>query len=63
MTTIDVAPTLIDAAGLQVPEVMTGKSIRPVIRDRRAQWRDDIFFQISKRKQAGHFELIGGSTA
>lgn len=47
-STVDVAPTLIDAAGLSVPEAMTGKSIMPVIRDHRSQWRDDIFFQISE---------------
>lgn len=45
---IDVAPTLIDAAGLDVPEGMTGRSILPVVRDPRAAWRDDVFFQISE---------------
>ncbi len=47
-STVDVAPTLIDAAGLDVPDVMTGQSIMPVIRDHRAPWRDDVFFQISE---------------
>ena len=47
-STIDVAPTLIDAAGLKAPDAMTGQSIMPVIRDARTPWRDDIFFQISE---------------
>jgi arylsulfatase A-like enzyme len=47
-STIDVAPTLIDAAGLEVPKEMSGSSIMPVIRDHRAPWRDDVFFQISE---------------
>ena len=47
-STIDVAPTLIDAAGLKAPDAMTGQSIMPVIRDARTAWRDDIFFQISE---------------
>jgi arylsulfatase A-like enzyme len=47
-STIDVAPTLLDASGLDVPESMVGKSIMPVIRDSRTQWRQDLFFQISE---------------
>jgi arylsulfatase A-like enzyme len=47
-STIDVAPTLIDAAGIEVPKSMTGTSILPVIRDARAPWRQDVFFQISE---------------
>jgi arylsulfatase A-like enzyme len=45
---VDVAPTLIDAAGIEVPAQMAGRSILPVIRDYRAPWRDDVFFQISE---------------
>jgi len=45
---VDVAPTLVDAAGLEVPETMVGKSIIPVVRDSRAAWRNDLFFQISE---------------
>jgi arylsulfatase A-like enzyme len=47
-STIDVAPTLIDAAGLTIPPDMAGRSILPVVRDPKAPWRDDVFFQISE---------------
>lgn len=47
-STPDIAPTLIDAAGLDVPESMSGASIMPVIRDARAPWREEAFFQISE---------------
>jgi arylsulfatase A-like enzyme len=47
-STVDVMPTLIDAAGLEVPDGLSGRSIMPVVRDARAAWRDDIFFQISE---------------
>lgn len=47
-STVDIAPTLIDAAGLEVPKAMTGCSILPVVRDARAHWRQDVFFQISE---------------
>ena len=45
---IDVAPTLLDAAGLEVPAIMVGRSILPVVRDARTPWRQDLFFQISE---------------
>lgn len=47
-STVNVAPTLIDAAGLDVPDAMFGRSILPVVRDHRADWHDDVFFQISE---------------
>lgn len=47
-STIDVAPTLLDAAGLPVPSGMTGRSVLPVVRDKSAPWRDEVFIQISE---------------
>ena len=47
-STVDVAPTLLDAVGIPVPAEMAGSSIMPVIRDHRAPWRRDVFFQISE---------------
>jgi arylsulfatase A-like enzyme len=47
-STVDVAPTLLDAAAIAVPGSMTGRSILPVIRDGRAPWRDEVFIQISE---------------
>lgn len=47
-STPDIAPTLIDAAGLEVPAAMEGRSILPVVRDARADWRDDLLIQISE---------------
>ncbi|HEY8596682.1 MAG TPA: sulfatase-like hydrolase/transferase [Devosiaceae bacterium] len=45
---VDVAPTLIDAAGLEIPSQMAGRSVLPLVRDPRSEWRKDIFFQISE---------------
>lgn len=47
-STPDIAPTLIDAAGLAVPAGMTGSSLMPMVRDARNTWRQDVFFQISE---------------
>jgi arylsulfatase A-like enzyme len=46
---VDLPPTLIDAAGLRVPEQMVGRSILPIlggIRD--AEWPGEVFVQISE---------------
>lgn len=45
---VDVAPTLLDAAGIEIPEEMQGKSILPLLNNRRAPWRDAALIQISE---------------
>ncbi|ULL16571.1 DUF4976 domain-containing protein [Paenibacillus sp. H1-7] len=45
---IDLPPTLLDAAGIPVPESMQGRSILPLLRRETADWPDDVFVQISE---------------
>ncbi|MFP4055425.1 MAG: sulfatase-like hydrolase/transferase [Candidatus Brocadiia bacterium] len=45
---VDLPPTLLDAAGLPVPEEMQGRSILPLLRGQDAQWPDEVFAQISE---------------
>ena len=45
---IDMPPTLLDAAGIPVPECMQGKSIVPIIRNGQSQWKEEVFVQISE---------------
>ncbi|WP_035710432.1 sulfatase-like hydrolase/transferase [Salibacterium aidingense] len=47
---IDLPPTLLDAAGLPVPEKMQGKSILPLVKEERPDWPTDVFVQISETK-------------
>ncbi len=45
---IDVAPTLLDLAGVEVPDVMDGVSLVPLISDEKrieGGWRDHFFFE------------------
>lgn len=46
---VDLAPTLVDACGVQVPACMQGKSVKalPVDRDARAAWDQTAYIQIS----------------
>ncbi len=45
---IDLPPTLLDAAGIPVPEAMSGRSILPLLRGEAADWRSEVFIQISE---------------
>lgn len=42
---IDVAPTVLDLAGIPVPKVMDGQSIAPLINDEKTKWRTHFFYE------------------
>jgi N-acetylglucosamine-6-sulfatase len=42
---IDVAPTLLDAAGLAPPGVMDGRSFLPLLKGEKPSWRDAVFYE------------------
>lgn len=43
---IDLLPTLLETAGLDIPAGLQGRSLAPVISGRQQQWRDVIFSEI-----------------
>lgn len=48
---VDLAPTLLDAAGIEVPETMQGRSICPLVRrdpQAMADWPEDVLVQTSE---------------
>ncbi len=42
---IDLAPTILEAAGLQFPESMDGRSFLPLVQGRSVQWRDKLLYE------------------
>lgn len=42
---IDVAPTILEVAGIQKPEAMNGNSIIPLLQGREVKWRDKVFYE------------------
>ena len=42
---IDVAPTLLDLAGVTIPEKMQGKSLSPLITGKTPDWRYEFFYE------------------
>ncbi|MFB6229068.1 MAG: sulfatase-like hydrolase/transferase [Halobacteriales archaeon] len=49
VTLLDLPPTLLDAAGLEVPDAMQGESTVPLTSGE-ADWRDDAFVQLNTRE-------------
>lgn len=49
---VDIAPTLIDAAGLEIPAPMQGHSILPLVQCDTADWPEEVFIQISESQVA-----------
>jgi len=45
---IDLPPTVLEAAGIPVPEIMEGDSIMPLVRREELKWKESIFAQISE---------------
>lgn len=45
---VDLPPTLLAAAGVEVPSAMQGHSILPLLHGQNADWSDDVFVQISE---------------
>ena len=41
----DVAPTLLDIAGVPIPATMQGRSIAPLLRGDAVEWRDEVFYE------------------
>lgn len=42
---IDLAPTMLEAAGLETPEYMDGKSFLPLVKGKEIPWRDVILYE------------------
>ncbi|MCC2686375.1 MAG: arylsulfatase [Paenibacillaceae bacterium] len=47
VSSIDLPPTLLDAAGIEVPKEMQGRSVLPLIRGEKDHWPEEMFVQIS----------------
>jgi arylsulfatase A-like enzyme len=45
---VDFAPTLLTAAGLNVPETMQGRNFLPLLDRRTEGWRDEVYFEMSE---------------
>ncbi|MHC4596610.1 MAG: sulfatase family protein, partial [Planctomycetota bacterium] len=42
---VDIAPTILELAGLNIPQQMQGRSLIPLLQDRKPKWRTDFFYE------------------
>jgi arylsulfatase A-like enzyme len=42
---IDIAPTILEAAGLKAPDYMDGQSFLPLLAGKEIKWRDAVFYE------------------
>ena len=42
---VDIAPTVLDLAGISVPSSVEGKSLRPLFRGSKPKWREDFLYE------------------
>ena len=45
---VDLAPTLLEAAGAAVPRTMQGRSVLPLLAGKREGWRNEVFIEVSE---------------
>jgi arylsulfatase A-like enzyme len=57
---IDIAPTLLDLAGLPPGARMQGRSLLPLLEGRSVEWRDDWFYEQNLRVPMGYLPTIEG---
>jgi arylsulfatase A-like enzyme len=49
---IDIAPTLLDMAGVSIPNAMQGQSLKSIIKGKSPEWRDEFFYEHRFQYQA-----------
>jgi arylsulfatase A-like enzyme len=54
---IDLAPTILDLAGLEIPEHMQGQSLLPLLKDPDRPFREDFFYEHLYRHMEGYMHI------
>ena len=57
---IDVAPTIMEAAGLKKPDNMDGMSFMPLLKGKEVKWRDAVFYEYYWERNFPHTPTVHG---
>lgn len=55
---LDIAPTLLDLAGATIPAGMRGRSLRPLLRDANADWREEFLIEYLPSRRGPSPEIL-----
>ncbi len=45
VSSLDITSTILDYAGIRQPEIMDGRSLLPLVKEEKVEWRNDIFLE------------------
>ena len=54
VTNVDVAPTLLEIAGIPIPSAMQGRSFLPILQRREIEWRDAFYYEFHEYPDYDH---------
>lgn len=57
---IDIAPTVMELAGLEKPEYMDGESFLPLLKGEEIKWRDEIYYEYFWERPFPHTPTVFG---
>ncbi|MDH7482511.1 MAG: sulfatase-like hydrolase/transferase [Armatimonadota bacterium] len=57
---IDLAPTLLDIAGVDIPKTMQGRSILPILKGKKSEWRESFLYEYFREEWAAGIPLMLG---
>lgn len=57
---IDIAPTLLSLAGIEIPKGMQGRSLLPILNDEDYNWRNEFYIEYQYNPKGAHLPAMEG---
>jgi uncharacterized sulfatase len=63
MNHVDIAPTILDLCGVEIPQSIHGRSAKELLLNSGSDWRDSVYFQNSPFRRDGRYAEDGKNAA